>query len=586
MKRYLSLPMDCFVLLFMLSGVLGVLPSYDQNLSIPLMTAVLVSGALYFVLAYGIRSRTQAHFVGMGLTITGILFALLFIGQYGYQNYPETPAILLRLGGMTTLLPQANSYQMHPNAAATFLEAFIPLGIGLIFSSRPRWFQVVWAVGVAVMLYALVLTFSRGAFVALGLTLLLFILTRLPFTFRYGLVALLGIAGLALLFAPLSGIPLVGSGQEWLLSRWDLYRNSLYVAGDYLFTGIGLGDTFSLIYSRFGLLIQVPFLTYTHNLPLAVWVGQGLLGLLAFSALVITFYCFVWKVMHTTQPGRTFNGAWFGVTAVLIHGLFDARQYVEPWLMLTTLFALIGLTVAGGRLALVRLYTHVADSNTRYFPRLAFAAGLAVMLTGALIFNQTLRAAWATNLGALEETRAELTPNLESEAQAVFYSAAQDYYRAALTIDPNFVPANRRLGNLLVRQDQYDGPVPLLEIAFAGEPENVAARKGLGLAYVWTGQTDKAADILMGLRNPEAMRDELYTWGTYRHENGLPLLEAYAWETAQIMYPDGSNLSVLMRLADDYRISGQVDKARYWYEQVLRYDPGFEAAQVALDALS
>src|SRR5690606_22998528 len=112
--------------------------------------------------------------------------------------------------------------------AATFLEALIPLGIGLIFSSRPRWFQGLWAIGVLLMLYAVLLTFSRGAFVALGLTLLLFILIRLPSMFRYGLIGLLGIIGLALVFVPLDSIPLLGSGQDWLLSRWDLYRNSLY----------------------------------------------------------------------------------------------------------------------------------------------------------------------------------------------------------------------------------------------------------------------------------------------------------------------------------------------------------------------
>ncbi len=586
MNRRLSLPIDCFVVLFVISSLLGVLPSYDRSLSIPLMTAVVASGIIYFVLAYGVRSRTSAHTVGTILAALGIGFALLFISQYGYQNYPETPGILLRLGNMTTLLPHAPDYYMHPNAAATFLEGLIPLGIGLIFSSRPRWFQAVWLVGSLVMLYAVLLTFSRGSFIALGLTLLIYILTKLPVRIRYGVIALLLIGLAALLFVPLGNVPILNSGQSWLLSRFELYRNSLYVAKDYLFTGIGLGDTFGLVYSRYGLLIAVPFLSYTHNLPLAVWMGQGLIGLLAFVALVVTFYCFVWKVMHTTKSGRTFNGAWLGVTAVLIHGLFDARQYVEPWLMMTLLFALIGLTVAGGRMSLVWLFNNVADSDSRYFPRFVFAGTLVALIGFGIVFNKSLQAAWITNLGALEETHGELIPEIEPEDQQVFYTAAEQQYQAALLLDSQFVAANRRLGNLMVKTRRYEGPVPMLEIALAGEPDNVASRKGLGLAYVWTGETEKAAATLLKLNNPEAMRDELYTWGNYQQEQGLPLFEAYAWETAQFMYPDGSNLSVLMRLADDFRISGEVERASYWYQKILEYDPDFEDAQTALNALS
>ena len=45
-----------------------------------------------------------------------------------------------------------------------------------------------------------------------------------------------------------------------------------------------------MVYARYGLLIVVPFLTYAHNLPLAVWLGQGILGLVAITGIVVVFY--------------------------------------------------------------------------------------------------------------------------------------------------------------------------------------------------------------------------------------------------------------------------------------------------------
>jgi O-antigen ligase len=169
-------------------------------------------------------------------------------------------------------------------------------------------------------------------------------------------------------------------------SRLTLYRNTLYLASDYAFTGIGLGQTFGMVYSRFSLLIFVPFLTYAHNLPLAVWLGQGILGLLALTGIILAFYRLVDRTMRRAAPDALFHGVWLGVTATLLHGLTDARQYVEsPWAM-PALFVLLALTEAIARLALLQtspngrrgaaIFPPKPKKNRRHLNSKGAAAGL------------------------------------------------------------------------------------------------------------------------------------------------------------------------------------------------------------------
>jgi tetratricopeptide (TPR) repeat protein len=338
-----------------------------------------------------------------------------------------------------------------------------------------------------------------------------------------------------------------------------------------------------MVYSRYGLLIQVLFQGYTHNLPLTIWMGQGLLGLIAFAGLVITFYLFVYRVVRSASPRQVFHGAWLGVTATLIHGLFDARQYVESAWLMPVLFILIGLAVATGRLALEQAALEDRYIKLSYIPRFVPITALAALVVIPLILNRQVVAAWNTNIGALEETRGELMPDLSAARQTAYYEAAQRYYREALASDHDWPNANRRLGNLNVKMEQFADAVSPLETAATEEPANPAAVKGLGLAYVWVGRTEDAARTLQQLKDPQAMIEELGVWGFFRSEQQKYLLSAYAYETAQLMAAGTVNINGWLLIADTYRRADDRDRARWWYEQVLIAEPENETARNALD---
>ncbi len=546
MPRSSLFSLSLFVLLFAVSALFGILPAYDAALSQPTLAAVLGSALLFLLTAYLTRTRFVARTVGALLVTAGTLFALYFISQFAYWNYPETPTLIQRLGRATTFLPFRYFAYLHPNGVATLLEILLPLAGALLLSSRRWWLKVMFAVEITILGYALFLTFSRGAWssvaAAAGLAVVLALLLRLPrrtaVTLVIGAVALVIAAAAGILLLGTERLPFLQSTFAAADSRLTLYRNTLYLATDYAYSGLGLGATFGMVYSRYSLLIFVPFLTYAHNLPLAVWLGQGLLGLLALAGIIVVFYRLVYRTLRQAQPDAVFHGAWLGVTATLIHGLTDARQYVEsPWTM-PVLFVMLALAGALARLAFTPgdNVTDRSEPAIRPYRRgtLVLPVMAAVILVGAvLIFNAPLRALWHTNRGALAETRAELAPALNDDERAALNDAAVSAYQTALALDPTLPNASRRLGNLYVTLGRYAEAVPLLETAAAAEPDYPAAVKGLGLAYVWVGRIDAAAHTLARLDNRRDIINELNTWAVFRSEQNEPELARYARAAAE-----------------------------------------------------
>lgn len=586
-----------FMLLFALSAILGTLPAYDFSLVTEALAILLASVGLYFAVAYTARTVRLVRAVGACALFAAAAFGGYFILQYGYFGY-EKGGIISRIGEITTLLPNLGGFTPQANAAATFLETCLPLGVALTLSSAGRASRIAAAIGTLIVAYAVFLTASRGAWLALGLTAALAIvriaLARLPRRTANALLAVGLVAAAAGLIAIIAlgpdRLPFLSSTFSRATDRGRLFLNSLYLAGDYTFSGLGFGDAFAMVYSRYSLLIQVPFLTYAHNLPLSVWLNQGLLGLIALGGIVIAFYRFVFQVNSgfSLRPqrlgGELFHGAWLGVTATLLHGLTDAPQYSagNRWIM-PLLFVVMSLVAAAGRSVSIDAAPDRSRAPVSRRPIIIGAIAAAIVLV--ILFNQPILAAWHTNLGAIAETRAELAPGLSDAQRAEGYAAANAEYRSALAFQPAQPNANRRAGNLAVKLDDFAAAIPMLETAAQQETSNPAAIKGLGLAYTWTGQVQNAAQTFQRLDDPEAMANELFVWGNFRTEQNRPLLAAYAYETAQAMYPDRRDVGVHLLIADAYRAANQVDDARAWYNRVLEIEPGNERALNALAEL-
>lgn len=582
-----ALAIHVSVAAFVASALLGAWAAYDRALSGSQLAAVLVGGLLYLSLARARRPEALTA-AGAFVTLAGALAALYFIAQYGHQAYTVKSGLIARLGQATTFLPNLNGPPLHPNVLASYLAGALPVGGAMWSASRTRPARAGWLAVGLLMAYALLLSASRGAWLAMGVTAGVYAGLRFQrLAWRVvGLgAALCAAGGLALL--GLGGDPrqwaLVASVAPAALQRLGLYQNSLRLAQDYFFTGLGLGDTFGQVYARYSQLSLSTSVGHAHNLPLAIWLNQGLLGLLAFLALTLGGAAFIFQTRRRGAPGALFEGAWLGVTALWLHGLTDAPQYSGS---LPMFLAVWGLTVAAGSAAPAPPTAGARPPVPLSRYGWAVAVLLIVGVTAGLgVGRRPILAAWYTNWGALAETRADLTPALTAAERAAAAAEAEVWYRRALAEEPAWPGANRRLGNLLVAHGDFAAALAPLETALRAEPHYLATVKGLGLAYTWVGRTETAAVMFHQLDDPAGMEQELYTWGYYRAEQGRPLLTAYAWETAQRMYPERPNLDVWLLIAEKYRAAGELEAARRVYHQVLTLEPDQPQALSALAEL-
>jgi hypothetical protein len=530
------------LLLLLVSGLIGVWASYDPALSWPLFLTMLGSVSLFFAI---INTHVSARRVAGGLVVAAALLAFYFVGQYGYFDYSTEVGRLANLGRMTSsLLPPFVFFTPRPNATAAFLESIVLLSLVLAGQARGGE-RLAWGTAAALIGYALLISSSRGAWMALAAVLAMWTWLLIPNrTLRLALgglglsTAVLAIYALVTMAPTGSQLPVLSSILETANSRLILYRNSLYLLGDYPFTGLGLGDTFTMLYSRYQLLIPVPFLTYSHNLFLSVGLGLGGLGLIALVWLLAGFYAFVIRVERADGEVRywpLFRAAWLGATVTFIHGLSDAPQFAGSGWSMPMLFAVLGLTVALGRSALNEDDRQETEGDALYRRGgwLALAAVAAILFGLAAIFWRPLMGAWYANLGALQQTQAELSPNLNSAAREAAATQAVNYFARALNLVPAQATANQRLGLMALNRENFETATVYLEQAYQQEPKNQATLKALGYAYLWTGQPDSALKLLQQIDDQSELVEELDTWSWWWSTQNRADLSKYSGEMAQ-----------------------------------------------------
>jgi Flp pilus assembly protein TadD len=142
----------------------------------------------------------------------------------------------------------------------------------------------------------------------------------------------------------------------------------------------------------------------------------------------------------------------------------------------------------------------------------------------------------------VRQAKAELV-DLPVETIAARLQAATSSYGRALALDPHNRTANLRLGNLAVDSGRYEEGVTYLGTVWQASPQDPTARKALGLAHVWVGQTQRAAELLSD--TPEIV-PELNAWGWWHEEQGRRQLAIWAYQTSLLLYSDQPEVKQLL----------------------------------------
>lgn len=246
----------------------------------------------------------------------------------------------------------------------------IPISLALLlYTPSPEWAWMAWlrrkgwiALALGGMVATLILTQSRGAYLALLVALFVVCTPRLRW-----LLALIPLAIIAFLLAlysrgsgPIMDLILTTGALGGWEGRREVWSRAIYMIQDFPYTGIGLG-TFSRVapvmypYFLLGPDADVP---HAHNLFLQVAVDLGIPGFLAFLALFFGSVVMAWQGYRKFRltDEQALAGVALGLlgslTGIFVHGMVDSVSWgAKPAIIFWVVMA---LCVVVSRLALER----------------------------------------------------------------------------------------------------------------------------------------------------------------------------------------------------------------------------------------
>jgi tetratricopeptide (TPR) repeat protein len=259
-----------------------------------------------------------------------------------------------------------------------------------------------------------------------------------------------------------------------------------------------------MVYSSYVLLVHVGFIdSHVHNLFLQIAVEQGLPGLAAFLGLLGVV---IWRLVglyRRREPGGALRLApTAALVALLVQGIGEAGNY-------TSRMVLIGFLPFGFALGLApsREIRDQESASLAFMHRTRWASAiwrLAVILALAGLLLPDVQAAFQANLGAVAQTRAELSvyrwpewpiQDAVRRSPDVSLAPAIAHYQAALALAPANAAANRRLGQIELSLGQYQAARRHLEAAYAAAPGQRAVRQLLGESYAIEGEIERAVAL-------------------------------------------------------------------------------------------
>lgn len=547
-------PLNLAMLLFLSGAVLAAISAYDWRLCLPFLLALAVGIGLYAGLVLWVRTARRLSLASAGLVLLACGYAFIFVIQYRHLGWNAKLDLFTRLGlFLSAPFPSLLHPGLTANAAAALLEGCVPLALGLAFDGR-GWRRGLWIAAACLLIFVILLSASRGAWLALLITGLIgtvgFIWQRQlaiprvriqvgarpPLAFyanrvsRRVMLLLLPLMIIAIGLRSLA--PLLSSALLMrAIDRLALYRDSFYLALEFPFTGIGGGAVFAMVYSHFQLLIQVPYLEYAHNLWLCVWLAHGLLGLLGFLGLILVSIRLVWRALPQLS-GAGF-GAALGGLSLLLHGFTDAPQYDSKWPVLYMAFALFGLLVSAAwlvnnqplrwiRLARSDIYlqSHSGSYGLQRWSALRMILVVLTLSIALVIFSPGLAALAASNAAAVMHAHAHLAPGLSDIERTQTLARADAWLDRGQQLMPRSAAILREHGILAFERGKYAETIWLLKRAAAAYPDDQGLLKSLGLACTWYGYTNEGAQILAGLTHADELPDELGVWAVAWEQRG------------------------------------------------------------------
>lgn len=367
-NRYSLLAALLALLLFWLSGA----NNREQRLDLRNVGPwpVLFAFAVFLSFLWSKQPSLSLRFLGFGITcmilvvllvsaVSGPkqlfgLIACCAVGLFVCSLY----AFLQRLAGievdeiLTDVTVNANmpgrvySFFENPNSFANILVFFAPLMLTMAFYSPRTWHRLGFAVVFVLCCGALLMTYSRGGWLALAFALLILMLLLCP---RW--VPLLLVLGLiAIPFLPDSILnrllTIFNASDSSIYTRGYIYSAMVRIIGLNWFFGVGLGaEALKYAIECSGVYHASAIFVHAHNIYMQIWAESGLFAIIAF---ICTMFLPMRAGTRCLRRGTTpllrgvIAGCIAGLAGSLLFGITDyAWSYPRVMVMFWFVFALL-----------------------------------------------------------------------------------------------------------------------------------------------------------------------------------------------------------------------------------------------------
>lgn len=242
----------------------------------------------------------------------------------------------------------------NPNIYAVFLLVALMFSLALAVEKKQRAKKSLYAAAALLNLAALVLTWSRGAWVALLFGLFICLILQIK---RHGgvIVSLLVVLPYALYLLPEALVSrfmsIFNLSDSTVLYRFSIWRSSAAMLKDHPWLGIGVGaDNFSSVFSSYAEAgVTAP---HSHSLFLQIACEAGVIALAIFLLLLVLRAVHLSVFARHIKASSVFYPALFSTAALFCLLVFGVADYpfTNPT-MLYLFFTVFGLGSATLRIA-------------------------------------------------------------------------------------------------------------------------------------------------------------------------------------------------------------------------------------------
>jgi len=602
-------PLNLPVLAFMTICALSLFWSNSPMVSLLEFPLFLAGPILYFIVANNIRDE---HQINRLLTVLLIISSLL--GIYGIFQYQGIDFAFWK-GNIAR--QQVFGLFGNVNYFAEYLIVPLPLAISLFFATRNRAHKILLLIGILAMGGSLILTFTRGSYLAIGISSLFMFFLYLASRgksfikehkkiFIFILILIVLVASLFTLPNPLNKPGTVISKIQGRISISQLTKDTSLKRriAIWKFTGMMIADN-PILGSGIGtfkyndLRYQAKFFEQgdnrsiypyglaakAHNEYLHLWAELGIIGLGIFLWLMISYFNYGIKFLKRTQDRYKQGmiiGLMGGIMAVLIDAIFNFPLHLPATLVPFWLFIgfIISIKYSGQEIIIEekkRLKPKAkrdrTEGNIYKFKPLLYLVIILLALFLCVIIVRPFVAQIYQYYGVQYAKKAD-------------YDTAAKNFQEALKWNPYFGVMYYGLGQIISQKGIYTPAIENFEKAerYIDHPD-LPSR--LAYLYFKKGQLDKGISKLkqaITYQKTEKLMVPLYA------DLGNNYMRVRRYEAAEIAFKDALNINpkyvtAHYGLAGAYLRQNKLDEAQEELQKVIELAPDSREANYARDTI-